>query len=171
MAWFAVPVAIATIGLVGKLVSRHVLGRFGAQALEDPPGVRTIARFELAEAATPGDVLLAVAAELAREQDGRVEVTADAVRGRPHPLAGRVDAVRIARQGAGGRAYALELTRAWTGAMLDDDALALLLRIHEALASLPGVRGLAWHARQDRGFAAPHVFPLDAPPAQVGGRT
>jgi hypothetical protein len=169
MPWFAVPVAIATIGFVGKLVSRHIRGQLASQALEDPPGVRTIAHFELDERTTPADVLLAVAAELARDQDQRVEVTADAVRSRPHPLAGRVDAVRLARRdgGARARAYTLELTRAWTGAMLDDDALALLLRVHDALVSLPGIQALAWHARQDRSFTEQHVFPIEAPPAPV----
>jgi hypothetical protein len=167
MAWFAVPVAIATIGLVGKLVSRHVRGRLASQALEDPPGVRTIACFELDERTRAADVLLAVAAELSRDQDQRVEVTADAVRAKPHPLAGRVDAVRISRREPRARAYTLELTRAWTGALLDDDALALLLRVHDTLVSLPGLRALAWHARQDRSFSERHVFPLEAPPAPV----
>jgi hypothetical protein len=167
MAWFAVPVAIATAGLIGKLVARHVRGQLGAQALEDPPGVRTIASFELDGRTAAADVLLAVAAELSRDQEQRVEVTADAVRARPHPLAGRVDAVRISRREGGARAYTVELTRAWTGAMLDDDALALLLRVHEALVSLPGLRALAWHARQDRSFTERHVFPIEAPRAPV----
>lgn len=177
MPWFAVPVVIATAGLVGKLVSRHLRGRVGAQAIEDPPGVRTVARFELDERTRPADVLLAVAAELARDPayghasrrrtEGAasdfIEITGDAVRARAHPLGPRIEAVRLVRREPGG-AYALELTRAWTGALLEAPTFVLLMRLHEALAAVPGVRRLAWHARQDRDFAEQHVFPLEAPP-------
>src|SRR5262245_11126253 len=98
MPWFAVPAAVAIGGLVGKLVTRYLRGEAAARALKDPPGVRTIARFGLVPGGAPGgapdrapdraidDVLLAVAAELARGVDGRIAVTGDAVRARPHPL-------------------------------------------------------------------------------------
>lgn len=162
--WFAVPVAVATAGLVGKLVSRHLRGQLAARALEDPPGVRTIAHFELAPGAMPGDVLLAVAGELVGDLEHRVEVTEDAVRARRHPLAARIDVVRLSRRDPRtDAAYTLELTRAWTGAELDEAALALLLRIHDALVSHASIRELAWHARQDRQFDERHVFPMEAP--------
>ena len=167
MPWFAVPVAIATIGLVGKLVSRHLHGQLAAHAIEDPPGVRTIAHFELSDGAKTADVLLAVAAELTHDFDDRVEVTVDAIRAKPHPLAGRADVVRISRRDPRGDAYTLELTRAWTGPVIDEEAMALLLRIHDALVSHASIRELTWHARQDRRFDDKHVFPFDAPLAVV----
>ena len=158
MPWFAVPAALAFGGLVGKLVARHLRGQAATRALEDPPGVRTVARFELAPGGELDELLLAVAAELARGFDRPVEVTGDAVRARAHPLAADTDIVRLGRRAAGG-CYTLELTRAWTGAELDDLAHAQLQRIHAALVAHPHVRALTWHSRQDRelqdGFAMP----------------
>jgi hypothetical protein len=160
MPWFVVPAAVAIGGFVGKLVARHLRGQAAARALEDPPGVRTIARFELAPDATTEGVLLAVAAELTRELDPPVDVIEDAVRARAHPLADTADVVRISRRDPSTGACTLELTRAWTGAELDEGAHVALRRIHDALESHPGVRKLAWHARQDRAFADGYAMPV-----------
>jgi hypothetical protein len=160
MPWFVVPAAVAIGGLVGKLVARRVRGQDAVRAIEDPPGVRTIARFELAPEATADSVLLAVAAELARDLDPPIEVIDDAVRARPHPLAQKTDVVRLARRDPASGAYTLELTRAWTGAALGDDAFAVLRRVHDALEAHPGVGKLAWHARQDRAFADGYAMPV-----------
>ena len=160
MPWFVVPAAVAIGGFVGKLVARHLRGQAAVRAIEDPPGVRTIARFELAPGVTPESVLLAVAAELARELDPPIDVIEDAVRARAHPLADTTDVVRISRRDPATGACTLELTRAWTGAELDEAAHAVLRRIHDALDAHPGVSKLAWHARQDRAFADGYAMPV-----------
>src|SRR5262245_11106162 len=121
--WFAVPVVVATVGLVGKLVLRYRQGQLATRALADPPGIRTVARFVLAEDASPSpsldDVLLAVAAEVARGFDHALEITGDAIRARPHPLAATTDIIRLVRREPA--AATLELTRAWTGTALGDE--------------------------------------------------
>lgn len=155
MPWFALPAVVATVGLVGKLISRHLHGQAAARAAEDPPGVRTIARFELAADGALDGVLLSVAAELARTLPA-IEVTHDAVRARG------VEVVRVYRSAPG---FSLELTRAWTGAAIDAAALDLLLAIHEVLRAHPAVLGLGWHARQDRARDAGARLPVTAIPA------
>jgi len=155
--WFAVPVAVATVGLVGKLVLRYRQGQLATRALADPPGIRTVARFVLAEDTALDDVLLAVAAEVARGFDHAVEVTVDAIRARPHPLAAKTDVIRSTRTGMH---ITLALTRAWTGTELGDSAHLLLHRMHAALADHPGVRELSWFARQDRAFADAYQMPV-----------
>jgi hypothetical protein len=155
--WFAVPAVVATVGLVGKLVLRHRQGQLATRALADPPGIRTVARFRLADGSTE-DILLAVAAEVARGFDHALEVTDDAIRARPHPLAATTDVIRLVPQRDA--LATLELTRAWTGTALDDAAHAVLHRMHAALADHPAVRELAWFARQDRRFADAYRMPV-----------
>jgi len=155
--WFAVPAVVATVGLVGKLVLRHRQGQLATRALADPPGIRTVARFRLADGSTE-DILLAVAAEVARGFDHALEVTDDAIRARPHPLAATTDVIRLAHQRDA--LATLELTRAWTGTVLDDAAHVVLHRMHAALADHPAVRELAWFARQDRAFADAYHMPV-----------
>lgn len=174
MPWFAAAAAAgAALALAGKLVSRHARGLIGRRAVEDPPGMRTVVRFVIhapverlgTDPRAPDQVLLAVAAELARDFDDPLELTADAVRTRPRPNAGPVDLVRLARRRVAPPTYTLELTRAWTGIHLDDDARRLLVRIHEALSTSPIVREVAWFARQDRAFVSGDPFPYDAQPS------
>lgn len=173
MPWFAVAAAAgAAVALARKIVMRHARGLVGQRAIEDPPDVRTVARFELPVSRSTDDVLLAIAAELARDIDGAIEVTADAVRSEADGA--RTDIVRIAAAprhapvddtGAVARpAYTIELTRAWTGALLGAHARRLLDRISAALGSLECE--VAWHARQDRGFVEPHALPYDTPLAR-----
>jgi hypothetical protein len=164
MPWFAVAAAAgAAVALARKIVVRHTRGLVGRRAVEDPELVRTVARFTLAPGHDADAALLAIAAELSREVAAPLEVTRDAVRGRTDD--GRsVDIVRISPRPAGDvppGSYTVELTRAWTGAMLGDHARTLLSRVHDAL--LPIAIELAWHWRQDRGFAHPHASPHDAP--------
>jgi len=154
--WFAVPAVVATVGLVGKLVLRHRQGQLATRALADPPGIRTVARFVLVHGTTD-DLMLAVAAEVARGFDHALELTGDAIRARPHPLAATTDVVRLASKGPH---LTLELTRAWTGTELGDAAHAVLHRVHAALTDHPGVRELAWFARQDRGFRDAYAMPV-----------
>jgi len=155
--WFAVPAVVATVGLVGKLVLRHRQGQLATRALADPPGIRTVARFRVEDGSTADDILLAVAAEVARGFDHALEVTNDAIRARPHPLAATTDVIRLVRRDP---LATLELTRAWTGTELDDAAHVVLHRMHAALADHPAVRELAWFARQDRAFADAYLMPV-----------
>lgn len=155
MPWFAVAAAAgAAVALARKIVMRHARGLVGQRAIEDPPDVRTVARFELASSRSTDDALLAIAGELARDVDGAIEVTADAVRSEADGT--RTDIVRITRVHT---TCTVELTRAWTGAVLGAHARALLDRISDALAAL-GCEA-AWHLRQDRGFVEPHALPYD----------
>ena len=90
------------------------------------------------------------------------------MRGRAHPLAPETDIVRLARRAAADDdRYTLELTRAWTGAELDEPALAQLQRIHAALDAHPHVGALAWHARQDKAFADAFAMPVFVQTAAV----
>jgi hypothetical protein len=154
--WFAVPAVVATVGLVGKLVLRHRQGQQATRALADPPGIRTVARFRIEDASTD-DVLLAVAAEVARGFDHALEVTEDAIRARPHPLAATTDVIRLVHRS---ELATLELTRAWTGTELDDAAHVVLHRMHAALVDHRAVRELLWFARQDRGFSNAYRMPV-----------
>ena len=157
--WFAFMAVGATVGFVKKLIARHRHGNEVAQILEDPPEVRTLARFELAEPARAREVLATVGRALAPEVDGWV-ATADAIRARPPGQAHEVDVVRLARRE--GALFTLELTRAWTGPDLDTPVRGLLLRIHAALHAHPAVRELVWHWRQDRGLVVGHPVPVAA---------
>jgi hypothetical protein len=153
---FPVLAAGAAAVLVGKALARHWNGELARSAVNDPKGVRTVARFATE---APIAVLEAVAAEVKRvlrEQGSyqalAVEVTADAVR-----TCG-IDVVRLA---SAEHAYTLTLTRAWTGPQLDARATELLEQLHAVLAAHPGVVELGWHARQDRELADRRAYPFD----------
>ncbi|HEU0032853.1 MAG TPA: hypothetical protein VFQ53_19610 [Kofleriaceae bacterium] len=157
MIWFPVIAAGATIAFAGKILARHLNGQLARYAIVDPPGIRTVARFQLAgdEAET---ILVAVATELSAGLPGPLEITGDAVRTPPSSPRGRVDVVRM-RRDAG--ACTIELTRAWTGIHFGDEVRALLSRIHDTLRALSPVRELGWFAREDRDFRMPAPLPCD----------
>jgi len=155
MPWFLPALAAgATVALAKKIVARYWHGQHAHTAVADPPGLRTIARFRSARGE---DVLLAIAAELARDLATPLEVTRDAVRTRPEPGADLVDVVRLARRGG---MFTVELTRAWTGVYLGSQTRQLLARIADALDTIDATE-VAWFARQDRELAAAHPAPFD----------
>ena len=148
--WFLPAIAAtATAALARKIVARYWHGVAAQHAQADPPGFRTVARFD---AERPRDVLRAIAIELGYDVAG-IEVTTDAIRA---PADGAViDLVRLRT----GPAMTVELTRAWTGAYLGTHARQLLHRMHTALSK--HAREVTWFARQDRAFAAPFTEPCD----------
>lgn len=141
--WIPAIAAGAAVALVGKVIQRHLNGQLAQSAIDDPDGIRTVARFRC-DATAP--LLHTVAGELI----DAVDVTPDAIRARG------VDIVRLAASGDG---YTLTLTRAFTGPQLDARATEILAVIHRALTRA-GARDLAWHARQDREHARPHAHPF-----------
>jgi hypothetical protein len=161
MPWFLPAMAAgATIVLAKKLVARAWNEYFTQYATVDPPGFRTVARVTLAEDGAPTvDVLLgAIAAELARDLTGPLELARDAVRVE-YPDTGPLDVVRIARVDS---ALTVELTRAWTGVPLGDGARRALALVDAALRHQSGVREVAWFAREDRRFGKPYATPCEA---------
>lgn len=159
MHWFAVMAVGATVGLVKKLIVRHLHGTEVPRILEDPPEVRTLARFRLDHAARARDVLRTVASALAPDVGGWV-ATDDVVSARPPGNPHDVDVLRLVHRGSD--VYTIELTRAWTGADLGQPTRALLVRMHRALAGHDAVRELGWHWRQDRALAVAHPYPVAA---------
>lgn len=153
MFWFPVLAAGAAAAFAGKLIARKLNGQLAHSAVNDPPGTRTRVRFE-ADAATARSLLDEVAAAITPivQPAEPFEINAVAVRVR------EVDILRLAEHSGG---YTLTLTRAWTGAQLNAVAVDLLERLHELLANLPGIRGLAWFARQDRELATGYPYPFD----------
>jgi len=156
-AWFVPALAAGAYTLIArKLISRYWHGRKAQHAVADPPGLRTVARFE---SEVPAAVLRAIAGELAHDLED-VEVTKDALRTRDADAA-QVDIVRFARRDD--HTSTVELTRAWTGVHLGDQTRHLLGRIHAALVA--HARNVAWFARQDRAFETAHATPFDPQPA------
>jgi hypothetical protein len=146
--WFPAIAAASAAALIGKIIQRHLNGQLAQSALEDPEGIRTVARFVEPH---QHELLSALAADLAGPLGTPLEVTRDAIR----TLAG-IDVVRLAPSG---EACSLALTRAFTGPQLDARAIELLGRLHHALVRR-GVRELAWYARQDRELARAHAHPF-----------
>lgn len=152
MHWLAV---LAYAAVARKLIQRYRRGNEVDVILADPDHVRTLAQFELANDSHARALLSAIAEALAL--DGWV-VEDSAIRAR-HPGGDReVDVVRLVA--CGERRYTLELTRVWTGPELGPPTRAMLIRIHDVLASDPGVHRLGWHQRQDRALAIPHAAPV-----------
>jgi hypothetical protein len=135
----------ATLALARKIVARYWHGVHGQHAQADPPGLRTVARFD----GEPRKILRAVADELARDL-GPLEVTKDAIRAEIDGT--RVDIVRLRSPNT------VELTRAWTGVYLGDQCRQLLQRMHDALAE----HAVTWFARQDRELVEAHPVPFDS---------
>ena len=151
MHWLAV---LAYAAVARKLIQRYRRGLDVDVILADPAHVRTLAQFELADPAHAHEVLARIAAALAL--DGSFVEDA-ALRARPPGAEREVDVVRIV---ATADRFTLELTRAWTGAKLGEATRAMLIRIHDVLASDPRVHYLGWHQRQDRDLASPHAAPV-----------
>ena len=145
--WIPAIAAAGAVALIGKIIQRHYNGQLGYSAVEDPDGIRTVARF----ASDDEQLLVALAADLTGPIEGPLQVTHDAIRTRDG-----IDIVRLAPYGEG---FTLALTRAFTGPQLDSRAVEILGRLHHALVRC-GVRELVWHARQDRELAAPHAHPF-----------
>jgi hypothetical protein len=140
--------------LAGKIVARFAKGLVGQRAVADPPGIRTVAQF-----ATPASIpilLQTIAAELRHELEPAIEVIDDAVRLKP-PDGPVVDIVRLTTRSPS--TCTLELTRAFTGIALDDNARAVLAKVHVALTAY--TCDVVWYARQDRAFVAGDPFPYD----------
>jgi hypothetical protein len=149
MHWLAV---LAYAAVARKLIQRYRRGNDVAVILADPDNVRTLAQFEL-DAEHVRALLSMIAGALGL--DGWVVEDAT-IRARRSDR--NVDVVRLVA--CGERRYTLELTRAWTGAELGAPTRALLIRIHDVLASDPDVHHLAWHQRQDRALAIPFAAPV-----------
>jgi hypothetical protein len=152
-----------------KLVARYWAGQHAHMAAADPPGLRTVARFTLRDDRPDGgpdrgpidDLLLVIAAELARDLVGPLEVTRDAIRACPEPGTDAVDVVRFGLRGRHApAAHTLELTRAWTGVYLGAQTRRVLGRIDDALRAA-GATELLWFARHDRAFAEAFQTPFD----------
>jgi hypothetical protein len=146
--WIPAIAAGAAVALVGKIIQRHLNGQLGHSAVEDPEGIRTVARFATADEAR---LLAALANDLTGPIEGPLEVTRDAIR-----TPAGVDIVRLAPVTGG---FSLALTRAFTGPQLDARSVEILDRLHRALTRR-GVRDLCWHARQDRELRSPHAHPF-----------
>jgi hypothetical protein len=146
--WIPAMAAAGAVALIGKIIQRHYNGQLGYSAVEDPEGIRTVARFATAD---EEQLLVAIAADLTGPIEGPLQVTHDAIRTREG-----VDIVRLSPCPAG---FTLALTRAFTGPQLDSRAVEILGRLHHALVSR-GVRELVWHARQDRELVVPHAHPF-----------
>lgn len=147
----------ATVGFAKKLYARYRHGAEVAQILEDPPEVRTLARFVLDEPGRARELLQEIGMALSPEVDGWV-ATPDAIRALPPGSFHEVDVVRLIDRG--GALYTLELTRAWTGPHLEEPTHLLLRRIHDVLLAHPAVRAIAWHCRQDRALLTGYPAPL-----------
>jgi len=141
--------ATATFALARKIVARYWHGLHARYAQEDPPGLRTVARFATDSS---DNVKRAIVASLSRDLEDPLEITRDAIR------AGDVEIVRVARREAA-QTWTVELTRAWTGVYLGEQTRQVLHRIDVALRSV--AREVAWFARQDRELALPHATPFD----------
>lgn len=156
MHWFAIMAAAA---YTKKLITRYRRGLEVQRILEDPPEIRTLARFEMVDprfsrvvledigdALTPhlGTWRATEAVLVARRANVEVEVVKVTAREQP--------------------VFTLELTRAWTGSRLDVAACDVLLRIHAVLEAHHAVRALAWHGRQDRELLLAHPLPVAALP-------
>jgi hypothetical protein len=147
----------ATVGFAKKLYERHRHGNEIAVILHDPPEVRTLARFWLADPGRTRDLLTALARALSPEIDSWVVEGAVVRARRP----GAKHDVEILRLGYRSEAlYTLELTRAWTGADLGEPTRSLLVRLHAALTAHDAVSDVAWHWRQDRALAIGHPLPV-----------
>lgn len=151
MHWLAV---LAYAAVARKLIQRYRRGLDVDVILADPDHLRTLAQFELAHPSHVRALLVAIAEALSL--DGWV-VEDHAIRARRPGSDRDVDVVRIVT--SEGR-YTLELTRAWTGAELGATTRAMLIRIHDVLASDPRVHRLGWHQRQDRALAIAHAAPV-----------
>ncbi|MBA3397734.1 MAG: hypothetical protein H0T89_34235 [Deltaproteobacteria bacterium] len=161
MPWFLPALAAgATMAMARKLVARYWYGQHAQYAVADPDGIRTVARFTWLAPEPPDDVLLAIAAELARDVEGMLEITSDAIRTSATADAAGIDIVRLARRDA--TTCTVELTRAWTGVYLGDQTRLLLGRIDSALRTTAACE-VTWFGRHDRRFAEPHATPCDAP--------
>ncbi|HVK88337.1 MAG TPA: hypothetical protein VM513_29660 [Kofleriaceae bacterium] len=158
MHWFAVAAAAA---FTKKLVARYRRGRDVQRILEDPPEIRTLARFELVPPASSRH-LLEQLGEALTPQLVAWRATETAILACHPPHAPAIEAVRLVARDAS--CFTLELTRAWTGPRLGPTARQALARIHDVLAAHPAVRGLTWHGRQDRILADASPYPLAALP-------
>ncbi len=146
----------ATVGFARKLYARYRHGNEVFVILQDPPEVRTLARFSLTGAAEPRDLLAALAGALPAIDSWVVE--GDVVRARRAGATHDVEVLRLVCRGEA--LYTLELTRAWTGADLGEPTRLLLVQLHAALTAHPGVTDVAWHWRQDRALAIAHPVPV-----------
>jgi len=146
----------ATVGFAKKLYARYRNGTEVAVILQDPPEVRTLARFTLADPAGTRDLLAALAGALPAIDSWVVE--GDVVRARRAGATHDVEVLRLVRRGEA--LYTLELTRAWTGTDLGEPTRTLLVQLHAALTAHSGVTEVAWHWRQDRALAIAHPVPV-----------
>lgn len=146
-------VVLAYVAVANKLIQRYRRGSEVAVILSDPANVRTLAQFELADAAHARSVLEAIANALALDGWVVEDLVLHAHRAGRH-----IDVVRLVA--CGDQRYTLELTRSWTGAELGAPTRAMLIRIHDVLASDPAVHHLGWHQRQDRALAIPFTAPV-----------
>jgi hypothetical protein len=146
--WFPAIAAGAALALAGKAIARHLNGQLAQSATADPEGIRTVARFEIAD---ERPLLAALAADLTGVIAGPLAVARDAIR-----TPAGIDIVRLARCGD---RWSLTLTRAFSGPQLDAGALEVLGHLHQALARAR-VNELAWFQRQDRDHAHPHRHPF-----------
>ena len=151
MYWLAV---LAYAAVARKLIQRYRHGIEVDAILADPDHLRTLAQFELADPEHARSLLVAIAGALAL--DGWV-VEDTTIRARRSGTDREIDVVRVVA--CEGR-YTLELTRSWTGAELGPPTRAILIRIHDVLASDPNVLRLGWHQRQDRALTIPHAAPV-----------
>jgi hypothetical protein len=156
MHWFAVMAAAA---FTKKLIARYRRGREVQRILEDPPEIRTLARFELVDAKFSRDVLEAIGVALTTHL-GTWHLTEVALV--VHRDGAAIEVVKVTPRGA--PVFTLELTRAWTGPRLDVATCDVLLRIHGVLEAHHAVRALAWHGRQDRDLVRAHPLPVAALP-------
>jgi hypothetical protein len=152
MHWLAI---LAYAAVAKKLIQRYRRGIEVDTILADPDHVRTLAQFELADASHARTLLAAIASAL--ELDGWV-IEESTIRARRSGTDREVDVVRLVT--CGPARYTLELTRVWTGAELGAPTRAMLIRIHDVLASDPSVLRLGWHQRQDRALAIPFPAPV-----------
>jgi len=147
----------ATVGFARKLYVRYRHGTEVAVILQDPPEVRTLARFTLTDPTRTRDLLSTLASALAPAIDSWV-VEGEVVRARRPGADHDVEVLRLVRRGDA--LYTLELTRAWTGADLGEPTRMLLVRLHDALTAHDAVSDVAWHWRQDRALAIGHPVPV-----------
>lgn len=147
----------ATFGFAKKLIMRHRHGNEIPLILQDPPEVRTLARFRLTDPARTHELLSTLAGALTPEIDGWV-VEGHVVRARRPGIEHDIEVLRLVDRGEG--VCTLELTRAWTGADLGEPTRTLLVRLHDVLVADDTVDDLAWHWRQDRALAIGHPLPV-----------
>ncbi|MDX2086643.1 MAG: hypothetical protein SFX73_02280 [Kofleriaceae bacterium] len=156
MHWFAVMAAAA---FTKKLIMRYRRGLDVQRILEDPPEIRTLARFELVDPKLSRAVLEDLG-EALMPHLGAWHTTAGALVARREDAS--IEVVKVTPRAP--PVFTLELTRAWTGPRLDLTACDVLLRIHDVLEAHHAVRALAWHGRQDRALAFAHALPVAALP-------